>query len=73
MTYELWEIRSGNLMGAFPSQEEALGELRRAIDLHGTEYADTIVLALEDDTGETTTLAEGKALAELACHPTISA
>ena len=69
MTYELWETRSGNLMGAFASQAEALGALRRVIDIHGTEYVETLVLALEDDAGETTVLGEGQALAELACHP----
>ena len=65
MTYELWETRSGNLMGAFTSQQEALNAVRRAIDLHGPHYTRTVVLAVEDETGETTTLAQGKALAEL--------
>jgi hypothetical protein len=65
VTYELWETRSGNLMGSFASEAEALAVVRDAIRQHGRGYAETLILAREDDE-ETVTLAEGAGLADLA-------
>jgi hypothetical protein len=64
-TYELWETRSGNLMGSFASEEEAVAVVRDAIKQHGRNYLESLVLAREEDE-DTVTIAEGMKLADLA-------
>jgi hypothetical protein len=63
--YELWEMRTGNLMGSFPSQEEALSVLATALKAHGLQYADHIALTWEYG-DESKDVASGQALAKLA-------
>ena len=63
MTYELWEIRSGNLMGAFETEEEALGAVRSAIDSYGAGYVETVaLLGVLNDEGASVSLACGPEL-----------
>jgi hypothetical protein len=66
MTYEVWDADSGNLLIVRPSRSEALTVIREAIAEHGEQYVDSLALILEDDTGETHVLAEGRELAVLA-------
>lgn len=66
MLYEIWETASGNRIGAYPSVAAALEIVRRSVRDHGIGYTDTLVLAREDDAGDTVVLSEGKALAEFA-------
>lgn len=66
MLYEIWETASGNRVGAYSSVEAALDLIRCSVHRHGASYADTLLLAREDDDGHTVILAEGKALADLA-------
>lgn len=74
MTYELWEIRSGNLMGAFESEEEALGAVRNAIDIYGVGYLETVALVgVLDDEGASVSLACGPELAARAHRPPMPA
>jgi len=63
--YELWEMRSGNLMDSFESQEEALSALADAIRRYGPSYADSIMLVFGcgDESKE---IASGRYLAEWA-------
>ena len=63
--YELWEMRSGNLMGSFPTEQEALTTLGEAVRRYGPAYADTIALTWENG-DESKDLAAGRALADLA-------
>jgi hypothetical protein len=63
--FQLWEAESANLVGSYPTEETALLVVRSAIEKHGHEAFDTIVLLREDERG-LTTVAEGSALADLA-------
>lgn len=65
VAYELWEMRSGNLMGSFPTQEEALTTLAEAVKRYGPSYADTITLTWEHG-DESKDIASGADLAEWA-------
>jgi hypothetical protein len=46
VVYELWEMRSGNLMESFDSVSEALMVLAEAIKRHGPGYTDSLALVL---------------------------
>jgi hypothetical protein len=65
-TYELWQMRTRNLIGAFSTAGEALALVRRAADAHGSAYVDTVLLGYEDDDGHSSTVAQGKELLQLA-------
>lgn len=69
MNFEIWDIRSGNVLGSWGSQAEALRLVRELFDTHGTTAIRELVLAREDDTGETVTLAEGTELLLLIDRP----
>jgi hypothetical protein len=64
-TYELWDMRSGNLMGSFPTEREALSTLAAAIVKHGVSYADDVDLTRECGE-ESRSLASGQTLAKMA-------
>ena len=64
--YELWESSGANLIAEFPTQEKALRAVRQELDSRGESDLRTWLLTLEDETGETTYIAEGDALVELA-------
>lgn len=68
MTYEIWETGSRNLVGDFPSEAAAVHAVREALAVHGNTYIATWVLALEDDDGETSVIADGKQLLAMAQH-----
>ncbi len=63
--YELWDLRSGNLVGAYSSEASALAVVREAIQRYGRAYVEWLALARDED-DETTPLAEGLELAERA-------
>jgi hypothetical protein len=66
MTYELWNTRSGNAIGDFDSEAEALAVVRQAIAQHGRAYADMLLLGCEDSKGRSKEIASGQALADRA-------
>jgi hypothetical protein len=66
MLYEIWETASGNRVGAYASMSAALDVIHRSVEKHGASYADTLILAREDDDGETELLAEGADLVKMA-------
>ena len=66
MTYELWDLDSGNLIGSYETEHEALEVLRNAIDAYGKAYADAVGLGRRDDKGQVQSIAESTALAERA-------
>ena len=51
MTYELWSAISGNLVGAYSSEEAALEAARRAVERNGPDYVESLALVVEDDSG----------------------
>lgn len=64
MAYEVWEMRSGNLVASFGREDDALALVRDAIQAHGTEYGRHLALVKEDESGDTTTLAASDQLLE---------
>ena len=47
--YELWETQSGNLMGAFGSEAEALAAVARTAAKYGEAAVETVALFRADD------------------------
>ena len=66
MTYELWDIETANLVGAYATGAEALVMVQRALDAYGAGYADGLALVLDDDQDDVRTLAIGADLASRA-------
>lgn len=64
--YEVWDVSTGNLVGAYGTEREALELVRHTVERHGRARASSLALAREDEDGRTVPLAEGRALAELA-------
>ena len=62
MFYELLDIETGNLIGTYASEGEALAVVRRAARLNGPAYVDSLALGYEDDDGEGAQIAAGTAL-----------
>lgn len=65
-TYELWEMRSGNLVGSWETEADALSVIRRAVDRQEAESVASLSLLAEDANGETSVIAEGLPLVERA-------
>ncbi|MBM2811807.1 MAG: hypothetical protein HW416_2566, partial [Chloroflexi bacterium] len=51
IAYELWETESGNLMGSYPTKDQALSALAAAVESHGGRYAETVALVCERSSG----------------------
>lgn len=66
MIYELWETETGNLVGTYETEQDALGLVRDTIQCYGAQYVDSLLLGCEDEKGYSTFIAEGQALAERA-------
>ena len=59
MFYELIDVESGNLVGTYDSEDEALSIVRRGVHLNGSGFVDTLALGYEDDDGEGAQIAAG--------------
>jgi hypothetical protein len=70
MTYELWDGDTGNAIGGFDTEADALALVREAIARHGRSYVETWFLGSEDARGRSKLIADGIVLAEraLATH-----
>lgn len=66
MIFELWDQDSANLIGAFDTEEAALKEVRLSVQRYGRTCAGRWALAVEDETGDVTTIATGDALVDRA-------
>jgi hypothetical protein len=62
MAYELWNGVSGNIVGAYASEDEAIDALRQAATRNGPQYVESLALIVEDDDGESRLIAEGQRL-----------
>jgi hypothetical protein len=73
-TFALWDLETGNLVGAYDTEAAALAVVRRSLAQWGRESVATLALVRESR-GRTRALAEGEALAEraLAAAPKPSA
>jgi hypothetical protein len=70
MTFQLWESESANLVGSYETEDAALVVVRKAIEKHGRDAVETIVLLREGARGRLATIAEGAALADRALSRT---
>jgi hypothetical protein len=66
--FEPVNLCSGNRVGEFDTEEEALRDVLAVKRRRGAEALAAIALAREDDQGNITTIAEGNELASLAEH-----
>jgi hypothetical protein len=64
-TYALWDLQSGNLVGAYDTTDDALRVVRRSIEQFGRESVVVLALARES-AGRIRNVAQGEALADLA-------
>jgi hypothetical protein len=60
--YELWDIESANLMGAYASEGEALLDVRAIIAAYGRPWARDWELVRNDDSGPVEPIVAGEAL-----------
>ncbi len=65
VNYGLWDLETGNLVGAYDTEDAALAVVRRSVEQWGRESVADLALARESR-GRTRALAEGDALAERA-------
>jgi hypothetical protein len=63
MTYDLWDVESGNIVNTFETEHEALPVVRTLLDLNGPEHAQSLSLGCEGDDGSMRIVAEGGDLA----------
>ena len=63
--YELWDGETGNLIGAYASEQEALAAVSDAVHRYGPA-ATTLALVVEDERGEGGLMASGASLIERA-------
>ena len=68
VSFELWNTSTRNLHGSYTSPSEAMEAMRAIAGTHGSEFAREFVLAAEDARGETTRLAAGAELVQMACQ-----
>ena len=61
MAYELWDSESGNCIGAYSSEESALAQVARVIELRNSRLAASLLLGNESD-GRGTLIARGEDL-----------
>jgi hypothetical protein len=66
MAYELWNMRTGNALGDFLSEAEALAAVRKLVERHGRSYAEKLLLGHEDAHGRSRPIAQGQELASRA-------
>ena len=66
MGYELWEMRTGNLVASFSHERDALALVRDAIREHGQDYVMTLALVHEDESGRAAAVSEAGELIERA-------
>lgn len=68
-TFALWDLVTGNLVGAYDAEAAALAVIRSSIEQHGREAVVALGLSRESH-GRTNRVATGLALAERATAAT---
>ena len=64
--YELWDVRSGNIINTYDTEDESLRVVRDLLTLNGSDYGSVLSLSFEDDDENTTLISKGAALAQRA-------
>jgi hypothetical protein len=65
-TFEIWETRSNNLVGAYATEDAALADVRAQLASHGKAAVETWTLLSESDDEAIEYIADSTGLAELA-------
>jgi hypothetical protein len=73
MTYELWDVETGNMIDCYDRESDALALVRSGIVQFGEDYAATLALLFEDPAGNLTQMAAGTELAERARAAAVAA
>lgn len=63
MTFEIWDVAAGNLLASNDNEQDAWADVERRAQAHGGLELETLALTIEDDQGETRTIAAGRDLA----------
>jgi hypothetical protein len=66
MHYELWDLESGNLVGDFDTEAEALAVVEELRAENSAAYVEALALAQANDSGTRESMVQGTALATLA-------
>ena len=64
MFYELIDVESGNLIGTYDSEADALAVVRHAVRENGAAYVESLALGRSDENGDGALIAEGAELLE---------
>lgn len=76
-SFILWDTDTGNMVGAFDTEAEALSVVQHALRTDGAADVESLALVHETEQGEMTVLAEGTGLAQRALlapgRPSLSA
>lgn len=64
--YGVWDVETGNSLGTYATEEEALAVVRELLHLNGGDYAEALDLGHRDANGVWMAIATGAALAERA-------
>jgi hypothetical protein len=65
MHHVLWDVETGNLVGDFATEAEALSAVRDLLDANEPDYANALSLGITQNDGATRMIAEGGRLADL--------
>jgi hypothetical protein len=71
--FDLWDTDSGNCLGSFATQDEALAIVAALLDANGDRYADDLDLGHVDEEDRFRRIATGSALAAMAREPNVQA
>jgi hypothetical protein len=66
MYYELWDLESGNMIGDYDTEAEALIVVRDIVDANTPSFADLLSLGCTADDGSFRIVAQGRPLAVMA-------
>jgi hypothetical protein len=69
MRYELMELSTGNLVGMYETEEDALRAVVDSIRRYGRDSVATLALGRNDPEGDGKLIAQGRVLAERALTP----
>ncbi len=64
--YSLWDVDSGNSLGTYATEEDALAVVRELLRFNGAAYADVLDLGHRDAAGGWEAIATGQLLVERA-------
>ncbi|MGH2531882.1 MAG: hypothetical protein ACRDJW_06200 [Thermomicrobiales bacterium] len=64
VTYELWDVETGNIVGAFPTAADALDVVQTLLDAYGPDYSSELSLSERQDWKTARVIGSGQQLIE---------